>query len=275
MCAGLGLWYALTPGLTASEPASQFLTLSAAFDPAEYLRWEFAYALAVTVAGGLLQGFTGFGSTLVMVPLLTFVYGPAESVVVGIGLSALGSLQLLPEASRDADWPDVFPACLAILVAAPVGAYLLLSSDPEITRRLMGGVVILVALIMIRGWNYTGPRNVATSAAFGGFSGFTGGFFGMGAPGVTIYYLSGTVRAAIQRANILIVLGVVSSTTVVAVSLGGGSDWGSLIFGALLFIPFSIPMWIGAHVFRRASNEVYRQVCLWLLIIMGITVILL
>ena len=76
---------------------------AATIDLAQYWRPEFAYAVAVTVAGGLLQGFTGFGSTLVMVPLLTFVYGLAESVAVGISLTALGSLQLLPEASRDTD----------------------------------------------------------------------------------------------------------------------------------------------------------------------------
>ena len=57
------------------------------------------------------------------------------------------------EASRDADWRDVWPACLMGFFFVPLGVFLLLSTDPSITRRLMGGLVILVALIMIRGWN--------------------------------------------------------------------------------------------------------------------------
>lgn len=275
MCAAMGVWYWTTPGLGAVEPEAPAadLTISLTIDLAEFWRPEFAYTLAVTAAGGMLQGFTGFGATLVMVPLLTFVYGPAESVAVGIGLSALGSVLLLPEASRDADWPDVIPACLMAFVTVPVGVALLLAADPDVTRRLMGGIVILVALIMIRGWNYGGPRNVLTSAAAGSFSGFTAGFFGMGAPGVTVYYLSGTIRAAAQRANILIVLGVVSALAMTGVAIGGGADLGSLALGIALILPFSLPMWAGARYFRRASNEAYRRVCLWLLIVMGAAVI--
>ncbi len=275
MCVVMGVWYWTTPGLGAAEPATPAadLTISLTIDLAEFWRSEFAYTLAVTAVGGMLQGFTGFGATLVMVPLLTFVYGPAESVAVGIGLSALGSILLLPEASRDADWPDVIPACLMAFATVPVGVALLLAVDPGVTRRLMGGIVILVALIMIRGWNYGGPRNVLTSAAAGSFSGFTGGFFGMGAPGATIYYLSGTIRAAMQRANILIVLGVVSALTMTGVAIGGGADLGSLVLGVVLILPFSLPMWVGARYFRRASNEAYRRVCLWLLIVMGAAVI--
>ena len=244
-------------------------------DFSDFLRPEFAYAVAVASAGGMLQGYTGFGATLVMVPLLTFIYGPAESVAVGIGLSAIGGMLLIPEASRDADWPDVIPACLMCFIFAPLGAYLLLTGDPSVTRRLMGGIVILVALIMIRGWNYKGPRNGLSSAVCGAASAFTGGYFGMGAPGVTIYYLSGEIRAAVQRANILIVLCVVSTITVIAVVIGGGADWQSLARGLALFIPFALSTWVGAHIFKRASNDAYRRVCLWLLIVMGAAVILL
>ena len=274
MCASTGVWYWVMPG--SMEPASAAAqTLSLNIVLSEIWRLEFAYAVAVAAVGGLLNGFTGFGSSLVMIPLLTFLYGPAEAVAVGIGLAALGYVLLLPDAIRDADWPDVIPACLMGFVFVPIGIILLLTTDPDITRRLMGGSVILVALIMIRGWNYNGPRNKLTSAAAGSFTGFTSGFFGMGAAGATIYYLSGDIRAAVQRANILVVLGVMAALAVIGVSLGGGADLGSLILGIALILPFALPTWAGALLFRRASNEVYRQVCLWLLIIMGCAVIVL
>ena len=131
-----------------------------------------------------------------MIPLLTFIYGPAEAIAVGIGLATLGYVLLLPEAMRDADWPDVIPASLMGFVFVPIGIFLLFVVDPGVTRRLMGAIVILVALVMLRGWNYDGPRNMLTSAAAGSFTGFTTGLFGMGAPGVSIYYLSGRIGAA-------------------------------------------------------------------------------
>lgn len=270
MCAAMGVWYWMTSGTTFAE-----LATARGMDPDEYWRPEFAYAVTVAALGGLLNGFTGFGSSLVMIPLLTFVYGPAEAIAIGIGLATLGYVLLLPEAMRDADWPDVIPASLMGFVFVPIGIFLLFVVDPGVTRRLMGAIVILVALVMLRGWNYDGPRNILTSAAAGSFTGLTTGFFGMGAPGVSIYYLSGRIGAAVQRANILIVLGVMAALTMVGVTLAGGAGWSSLVLGVLLIPPFALPTWLGAWMFRRTSNEVYRQACLWLLIVMGLAVIFL
>ena len=175
-----------------------------------------------------------------------------------------------------------FPGQRALITPEGVALPVMLADRGEraaallIDLFIMGvGIVILVALIMIRGWNDNVPRNILTSAVAGSFSCFTAGFFGMAAPGATIYYLSGAIRAAVQRANILIVLGVVSAVTMTGVAVGGGADLGSLVLGILLILPFSLPMWVGAHYFRRASNDVYRQVCLWLLIVMGTAVIVL
>ena len=187
----MGVWYWTTPAVIGAGSASADQASSLTIDLTEYARPEFAYAVLVTTVGGLLNGFTGFGSSLVMIPLLTFIYGPAEAVAVGIGLATLGYVLLLPDAMRDANWPDVIPACLMGFIFVPMGITLLFITDPNITRRLMGASVILVALVMIRGWNYNGPRNMLTSAVAGSFTGFTTGFFGMGAAGATIYYLSG------------------------------------------------------------------------------------
>ncbi len=275
LCTVMGAWYWMTPETSESQSALVALTVSLPVDWTEYTQRGFAYAVVVAAAGGFLSGFTGFGSSLVMVPLLTFIYGPAEAVAVGIGLAALASLLLLAEASRDANWPDVIPACLMGMIFVPAGVALLIVTDPGITRRLMGGMVITVALIMLKGWNYNGPRNFMTSAAAGSFSGFTSGFFGMGAAGATIYYLAGDIRAAIQRANILILLGVMSALTMTTIALSGGADLGTLVLGIALALPFSLTIWMGARFFLHASNEVYRQVCLWLLIIMGLAVVVL
>ena len=265
MCAAMGLWYCLSPAPGAGP----------AFGLDRLWRPEFAYAVAVTALGGFLNGFTGFGSSLVMIPLLAIVYGPAEAIAVGIGLAALGYALLFPDAVRDADWPDVVPAGLAGLAFVPVGLYLLFAVDPGVTRRLMGAVVVVVALVMIRGWSYDGPRNTWTSAAAGSVTGFTTGFFGMGAPGVSVYYLSAGVRAAVRRANILAVLGVMAPVTMAGVGLAGGADRESLVLGLALIPSFALPTWLGARAFRRASDEIYRRACLWLLVVMGLAVVVL
>ena len=46
----------------------------------------------------LVRGFTGFGSGLVMVPLLALLWGPVEALAAMVGLGSIATLQLLPRA---------------------------------------------------------------------------------------------------------------------------------------------------------------------------------
>ena len=219
------------------------------------------------------MGFTGFGSTLVMVPLLSIVYGPTEAVVIGVAVSAAGLAQMVPEASRNAVWKDIVPTCIAAIVLIPVGTAFLLLTDPELTRRLIGAMVLLVAIIMLRGWAYSGPRNRVASAVCGAVGGFTNGYFGIGAPAVTFYYLSADATAAVARANILMTIGVFSVATIIAIAIGGGIGQGTLVRAVVLFLPYSAALWIGSRLFQRASDDLYRSIALWLLIAMGVTVL--
>ena len=241
---------------------------------AQFLTPTFAFATAAALLGGLFMGFTGFGSTLVMVPLLSIVYGPPEAVAVGVAISAAGLAQVVPQASRNAVWKDVIPTCIAALILIPVGTAFLLLTDPAVTRRLIGAVVLLVAVIMLRGWSYNGPRNRMASSICGAVGGFTNGYFGIGAPAVTFYFLSKGVSAAVARANILLTIGVFSVATIIAIAIGGGIGPDTGVRAIVLFIPYSAALWAGSRLFQNASDDLYRRTALWLLMAMGATVII-
>lgn len=244
-------------------------------DLAQFLAPSFAFATAAATLGGLLMGFTGFGSTLVMVPLLTVVYGPLEAVAVGVAVSAAGLAQMVPEASRKAVWKDVIPISIAAVVLIPVGTAFLQLTEPAVTRRLIGAVVLLVAIIMLRGWSYNGPRNRIASTLCGAVGGFTNGYFGIGAPAVTFYFLSAGESAGVARANILLTIGIFSIATIIAIAIGGGIGPDTGLRAVLLFVPYSTALWIGSRLFQKASDDLYRRAALWLLMAMGITVLVL
>jgi uncharacterized membrane protein YfcA len=206
----------------------------------------FAQAAGAALAGGVLMGFTGFGSTLTMVPLITLVWGPTEAVAIAIFISIVGTAQLYPGAIRIADWPDLWPAAVGALIGAPLGAIMLLTGDPEVTRRIMGG--------------------------FGLFGGFISGYFGIGAPAVTMYYLSAERTAAVQRANIVLVLLAFSVVTISSLAIGGGVGARTLTRAVALLPVYMGGIWVGDRLFRIASDAIYRRVALWLLVAMGITV---
>ena len=271
-CLALGVWYWLTSPFVPPVVHTHGAHAPSIDGLSDFLTLDFAFAATAAALGGALMGFTGFGGALVMVPLVALVWGPTDAIAISMIVATFATAQLVPVIAREADWPDVWPAMVGALIGVPLGVWMLLSNDPDITRRVMGFVIILVAVIMMRGWLYRGPRNKGICGAFGSFGGFTSGFFGMGAPAVTLYYLSGQSRPAVQRANILLVLWAQIMMVIAALAFDGRITLNTLLLSGALYLPYAGATWIGARVFRRASQEIYRRVCLWLLIVMGVTI---
>ena len=51
-------------------------------------------ALAVILSGGVVRGYTGFGSGLVMVPILAILWGPVDAIVVVLSLGLFSTMQM-------------------------------------------------------------------------------------------------------------------------------------------------------------------------------------
>ena len=73
-------------------------------------------ATATVVTAGIVRGFTGFGSALVMVPVMALLWSPAEAVTTALGLGFVGSFQLVPKALPQARWRDLGPMAGATLL---------------------------------------------------------------------------------------------------------------------------------------------------------------
>ena len=87
---------------------------------------ELAWALAISGLAGVVLGFTGFGSALVMMPLMAILYGPVEALgLLGI-CSFLASLPIGWTAARQANWPEVGPMVMGLIIAVPIGIIFLM-----------------------------------------------------------------------------------------------------------------------------------------------------
>ncbi len=236
---------------------------------ADLLTVELALASGIAVLGGLIYGFGGFGGGLTMVPLLALVYGlPAAVAIVGMSVT-IGATQLVPNGLRNADWRSVGLTIAAAFIGAPTGTYLLLSSDPEIARRIIGALVIVFALIMMSGWTYSGPRNRLTHVLVGGVSGLISGFGSGGGGVVSLYFVSWLDDAVRTRANIFTTSYVLATLMAGGLIVAGAVSISTFFLMLFLLIPYSAGVRAGALLFRRASDAQYRRFVLWLLVGIG------
>src|SRR6266852_1003478 len=90
----------------------------------------FVMALGSGIAG-IVRGLTGFGSNMVLFPILSIVAGPLTAAPVVLAVDYASSVLLLPSAFRRCHWPEVARISIgsAGFVFVGVGALIFLDGD--------------------------------------------------------------------------------------------------------------------------------------------------
>lgn len=226
---------------------------------------------AVTVLlAGVVRGFSGFGSAMIMVPVLAVLYGPVKAVPIGLVLEMAVSLPLLPAAARMVDWRRIGVLLVAACAIVPLGIWLLHTLEAGIVPWILSGFVLSGVLLLATGFRYRGRPGIAATVATGMLSGLMNGLSGMGGPPVVFFYLAGADGAAISRASFIIYFTIVDLFALIVFALIDSYDLDGLILALVLSVPFVLGGLIGARLFGRASERFYRMVALAILLAIAV-----
>jgi hypothetical protein len=77
----------------------------------------------------------------------------------------------------------------------------------------------------------------------------------------------------VQRANIILSVGIVAVVLLVALIVGGGVGVETVTRGVVIAPFYMAGFWVGGRLFAIAPAEIYRKVALWLLIATGLSVL--
>lgn len=239
-------------------------------DASELFDLRLAAAALAAVVAGLMRGFAGFGSAMLMAPIYAILFGPAEMVAILCMIELPVGLQLLPGALKDVEWRFVGPMSAAAVLFLPAGGWLLLTLDPEVLKRGVAAIVLVFALVLLSGWRHTGRKSLPVACGLSAFSGAMMASIGIGGPPVLLYMLSGPDNAATNRANIIVYFAI-TGVFLLAVVFGAGVVGASAFWrAALLTPPFMLAAWLGARLFRQSSERLYRRVALAFLLGVGL-----
>lgn len=240
--------------LLSSRPMPDFLSLS---------------FLAVGLAG-LVRGFAGFGSALIMTPILSAAFGPSEAVFLALTLECLLAIPFVPRAWPYVQWQEMARLCAAATLLMPLGAQLLLSIDPSVMRYALSAIVLLAIVILAGGFAYRGRAHWAMTLAAGGVSGFFNGLAGMAGPPIIFYYLSGPRKAAEMRASFIVYFAFVDIVALAILWWRGAAPDGLEIKLLWLGPVFLMTAGFGALLFRKEHENLYRKVAIGILILSAV-----
>jgi hypothetical protein len=230
------------------------------------LQPELFIAMAATFLAGIVRGFSGFGAAMMQAPVFALLFAPAQAVATIAGLGTLASLQLLRGAVRQVDMRQVVPITVAAMVTIPVGSLLLVVLEPDLMRRGIAGLVLLLVLVLMTGWRYPGRRGAGVAAGTGALSGVINGATGVGGPPVVLYLLAGPDSARTNRANLIFYFTFLNAGTWLSLLWHGVITLETLWRTLALWPVQIVSLWCGSWLFTRANDALYRRAALGLLL---------
>jgi len=236
----------------------------------DHLATDLSIAVAIAAAAGLMRGFAGVGSGMLMAPFFAVMFGPVHTVVIIIVMEIVVTAQLLPSVRKHIDWPVVGVMGATAAVFMPLGTWLLVSLDPALIARGIAAVVLVSSIVLLSGWRYHGPKRLSVTLGVGALSGTMMASTSLGNPPVMVYLLSSQDRAEVNRANFTGYFAITLMTLLVLMFLQGLLVWKPIQLAGILLIPFMAGAWIGSRLFRKSSEGLYRRVALGLLLFAGL-----
>lgn len=236
---------------------------------------QIVLVLLGALAGGFVNGLTGFGTGITAMGLWLYALSPPVAASLVIICSIISQVQTLPSIWHAIEWKRVLPFVVPGLLGVPVGTQLLAHIDPRTFK-------IGVGLFLIAYTTYALARRVQMSSGWGGriadgIVGFGGGCLGglTGFSGVLPIvwtdirgYTKEHRRSILQAFNISILTAALASHAV------AGLLTREVGIATLTALPGTIVgAWLGLTAYQRLGNRGFQQVVMVLLFLSGLLLI--
>ena len=232
--------------------------------------WVLVVIGLIVVAAGFIQGLVGFGSGLVMVPILVLIIEPKVLIpaVLIHGLIMNGALAF--EARKNIQRGRIAPILLGGLIGLPIGVYLLVFLSPDVLKIIIGLVIIIFGSLLLSGKNFLLKRERIFSIPIGITSGLLNGSVSMSGPPVILFFANQGVMKDNFRANLVTYFYILNIITLMADAVVGLISEDVLIFAGST-LPFALlGIFIGTKVSKKVNEKVFRRIALILVSMAGL-----
>jgi uncharacterized membrane protein YfcA len=231
------------------------------------------FAPLIVLLAYLIFGISGFGSTLIAVPLLAHILPLKFVIPVIVVLDCVGAFSMGFKLRASVWKAEFLPLLPFLVVGLLIGAFVLMNLS---TQWLFAGLGIFVVIF---GAYYTIDRKSMmrvprwVGAPLGIVAGITSSAFGVGGPLYVFYF---TARGATPDQVRATVPAVFSFTTVARIAIFAGIglfNTDVLIAAALLLPVMALGMWCGHRLHGRLSREQAIRFIGGLLLLNGISLL--
>ena len=239
------------------------------FTPENY----FLIALVV-IFSGFLRGFIGFGSGLLMIPILSFFYSPIFAMVFNIVIEIPATIYLTFVGIKKSNLREITPMMFTMMLTIPFGTIFLVSVDEQIIRTLMSLLLIFFVILIATGWRIKSTITKYVLVLGGAISGLMQGATGMGGPPYVTVLLSKNDSDDVARANILVITSGLVISAIISLYYFGLFTKDILLTGVISAPIYVFATYIGTKFFNYSGNKYFRNSSLIALGVVGLATLI-
>ena len=225
---------------------------------------NFLFVLTVGLVAGTISGIVGTGSSIMLMPVLVYQYGPKQAVPIMAVASVLANLSRILAWWREVDWRACVAYSITGIPAAALGARTLLALPSRAVDVSIG--LFLIAMVPVRHWlaRHNLKFSLLHLAIGGAVIGYlTGIVVSTGPLSVPLFLFYGLTRGGFLATEAAGSLGLYLSKSVTferfgaltpEIALQGLIAGSSLMFGA--FIAKRFVLRLDANLFRLVMDGI-------------------
>jgi uncharacterized membrane protein YfcA len=236
---------------------------------------QIAILLAGALAGGVVNGLTGFGTAITALGIWVHAIPPTAAASLAIICSIVSQLQTLHLIWRAIDWKRVLFFVVPGVLGVPIGTWLLPHIDPRLFKLGVGFFLVVYP-------SYVLLRKRQTESAWGGkvadgVVGFGGGLLGglTGLSGVfPVIWTDVRGWSKEQRRSVLQFFNITILSFALVSHAASGLLTRQVALEAAIVLPATIAgAWLGGFMYQRLADRGYQRVVMALLLISGVTLL--
>jgi len=231
---------------------------------------EWLLPLLAVVLGYTVLGLTGFGSALIVVPLLSWVWPLPEVVALALMLDLPASLMHSGLNWRQVQWRELRRLLPGMVLGTLAGLWLTHHLSSRWPLLALGVYVALVGLRALRAGQIHRPVQERWAVVYGMGIGLVEMLFGTAGPVVVAWLTRRLPDPHQMRASIPMVI-VVAVLTVLAGMASDGRLSQAVLWQrwAFLIVPALVGVWVGHRLAHRVPVARLRQIICALLVLSG------
>ena len=234
---------------------------------------EFALILVIGLIAGTISGIVGFGSSIMLMPVLVIVFGPLKAVPIMAVAALMANFSRILVWWRDVDWRATLVYSATGIPAAALGARTLLVLPPRVMEGALG--IFFLAMIPARRWLLAHNLKLATwhLAIVGAFIGFLTGIVVSTGPINTPFFLAyGLTKGAYLATEAAGSLAVYLTKALVFHSFGA-LPWNAVVQGLIIGSSLMAGSFLAKRFVLKMDAERFRFLMDGLLVMSGVTML--